>query len=148
MQYTVIDRYGAVQFELQCSREHLAANIPDGCSYIEGAPQVDWWDGSQWRSKPVAPSRYHTWDWGTYSWQDLRTPEQKAADVQAELDAAWKQVRAQRDRLLAATDWRVIKAQESGQPLDAGWQAYRQALRDITQQPDPAQIVWPDPPQL
>ena len=26
------------------------------------------------------------------------------------------------------------------------WQAYRQALRDITEQPDPFNIVWPETP--
>lgn len=40
--------------------------------------------------------------------------------------------RAQRDRLLAETDWMVTKALESGGALADNWKTYRQALRDIT----------------
>ena len=40
--------------------------------------------------------------------------------------------RAQRDRLLAETDWMVVKALESGGTLADNWKTYRQALRDIT----------------
>ena len=40
--------------------------------------------------------------------------------------------RAQRDRLLAETDWMVTKALESGGTLADNWKTYRQALRDIT----------------
>ena len=40
--------------------------------------------------------------------------------------------RAERDRLLAETDWMVIKALESGGTLADNWKTYRQALRDIT----------------
>lgn len=62
-------------------------------------------------------------------------------------DELWLRVRNERDARLAATDWRVIKAQESGQSLDAVWIAYRQALRDITNQADPLSINWPQQPE-
>lgn len=56
-------------------------------------------------------------------------------------------VRAQRDRLLAACDWRVIKALEAGQGLPADWAAYRQALRDVPSQAGfPWTIDWPHDP--
>lgn len=58
----------------------------------------------------------------------------------------WARVRYQRDQLLAATDWRVTVAQESGTPMAPEWVLYRQQLRDVTEQPDPAHIVWPTPP--
>lgn len=54
--------------------------------------------------------------------------------------------RVERDQLLARTDWRVIKASESGVPVDPAWSAYRQALRDVPSQPDQFNIVWPQPP--
>lgn len=41
-------------------------------------------------------------------------------------------VRMRRDALLLEDDWRTTKAFETGSPLSAGWLAYRQALRDIT----------------
>ena len=58
----------------------------------------------------------------------------------------WITVRARRNALLRTTDWVVIKATESGQPVDPAWVAYRQALRDITGQADPFSVVWPTPP--
>lgn len=58
--------------------------------------------------------------------------------------AAWGAIRAERDALLAACDWRVLP----DAPGDAApWLAYRQALRDLPQTfSDPAAIVWPTPP--
>ena len=41
-------------------------------------------------------------------------------------------IREKRDNLLANSDWRVIKAQETGTPMSQAWVDYRQALRDIT----------------
>jgi hypothetical protein len=82
---------------------------------------------------PVQPSRAHVFHYGTKTWV-INT------------DAAWSLVRSQRDRLLTESDWRVTKAVEMGEPMPPGWAAYRQALRDVTSQPDPAAIVWPTEP--
>jgi hypothetical protein len=61
-------------------------------------------------------------------------------------DQQWNLVRYQRDKLLSETDWHVTKAVETGQPIDQDWANYRQQLRDVTDQPDPFNIVWPTPP--
>jgi len=72
---------------------------------------------------------------------------------QAELDAAWPAVqterawaavRADRDRLLTASDW----TQVADAPVDpAPWAVYRQALRDIPQDfASPDDVVWPEAP--
>jgi hypothetical protein len=60
----------------------------------------------------------------------------------------WANVRRQRDRLIAATDWRVIVASESdeGSDLASVWKTYRTNLRDITEQADPDNITWPTEP--
>ena len=60
----------------------------------------------------------------------------------------WVRVRAERDRLIAATDWRVIVASESdeGSDLPTKWKTYRTNLRDITEQADPDNITWPIEP--
>lgn len=56
------------------------------------------------------------------------------------------QARDQRDRLLSESDWVVTKSIETGSPVPAAWKAYRQALRDITQQAGfPREIQWPEP---
>ena len=60
----------------------------------------------------------------------------------------WANVRQQRDRKIAATDWRVIVASESdeGSDLPTKWKTYRTNLRDITEQADPDNITWPTEP--
>lgn len=57
-----------------------------------------------------------------------------------------EQVRQQRDRLLAECDWRSLP--DAPGDRDA-WLAYRQKLRDITQQPGfPDKIQLPTPPAV
>lgn len=80
------------------------------------------------------------------------------ANYQLALSEAWQgevtveevletadEIRARRDRLLAATDWAVLP----DSPLDAqsleAVKTYRQALRDVPQQDGfPADIQWPE----
>lgn len=74
-------------------------------------------------------------------------PSKKALDDAwpAVRDAlAWGRVRAERDRLLAASDW----TQVADAPVDsAAWAVYRQALRDIPQDfATPDAVVWPTIP--
>jgi len=67
------------------------------------------------------------------------------APPDTEAEAAFARLR--RNAALAATDWRVIKALEDGKGLDFDLAAYRQALRDIPEQPGfPLNIVWPTAP--
>lgn len=54
-----------------------------------------------------------------------------------------KFLREERDRFLQATDWMAL----SDTTLTQEWAAYRQALRDLTDQPGfPHDVVWPSPP--
>ena len=54
------------------------------------------------------------------------------------------QVRGERDRLLADSDW----TQVPDAPVDqAAWATYRQALRDVPQQDGfPEEVTWPSKP--
>lgn len=63
--------------------------------------------------------------------------------------AQWASVREKRDLLLIASDWTDTYSAPTrlGQELYDAWQVYRQNLRDITNQPDPFNIIWPTPPQ-
>lgn len=66
-------------------------------------------------------------------------------DPTVTLSAAWAGVKEKRNLLLIACDW----TQLPDVPLAAkeAWAAYRQALRDVTGQPDPFNISWPQAPQ-
>jgi hypothetical protein len=63
------------------------------------------------------------------------------AEVSGQMAA---QIRGQRDMLLAQSDW----TQTPDAPVDqAAWATYRQALRDIPQQPGfPDNVTWPTAP--
>lgn len=59
----------------------------------------------------------------------------------AKVGAQWIVIRAERNKLLANCDW----TQLPDAPVDAAaWAVYRQALRDITEQPNPFSILWPE----
>jgi hypothetical protein len=68
-------------------------------------------------------------------WNDVRSTGQ-----------AWTDVRRKRRELLNATDWVTARAVERGEPVPEEWAVYRQALRDITLQADPFNIIWPTQP--
>lgn len=63
-------------------------------------------------------------------------------------DVAWQSVRKMRDRLLTASDWTDTLSAKTrlGDAAYQAWQAYRQALRDVTVQVNPHAIVWPQQP--
>jgi hypothetical protein len=67
---------------------------------------------------------------------------------QPTVEAAWATVREKRDFLLIASDWTDTHSAPArlGEQVYEAWQAYRQALRDVTLQQDPLAIVWPEPP--
>ncbi len=67
--------------------------------------------------------------------QDAWTMEYEAATI-------WDDVRAKRNNLISATDWRVLPDQPVSQP----WLDYRQALRDVTSVATPDLVVWPVEP--
>lgn len=55
--------------------------------------------------------------------------------------------RKQRDKLLAESDWVVIKAKETGSNIPAKWKNYRQALRDLPQQEGFPNVEFPSKPE-
>ena len=64
-----------------------------------------------------------------------------------ELQAQYAKVREQRIKLLQASDWTQISDYDLGADRDA-WAAYRQALRDLADAPNPFDIAWPMPPSV
>jgi hypothetical protein len=67
---------------------------------------------------------------------------------QAEIEEKWLYVREQRRYFLSQCDWTQINNVPLTEQEKDAWITYRQALRDITLQPDPFNIVWPTSPEL
>lgn len=88
---------------------------------------------------PQRPSLVHRWSRATKQWE---------LDPDLQIEHHTSEARAQRNQLLETSDWTdTLSAQTRLGPKYAEWQSYRQALRDITDQPGfPLDIVWPTPP--
>jgi len=78
---------------------------------------------------------------------DSPKPTKKTLDdawPDVERASAWKAIRAERDRMLDASDW----TQLPDAPVDAAaWATYRQQLRDLPQNYIlPTDVEWPEEP--
>jgi hypothetical protein len=59
----------------------------------------------------------------------------------------WTQLRTERNRRLAATDWTQLADAHLSQEKKDAWAAYRQELRDLPDElTDPLSVVWPTSP--
>jgi len=112
-----------IQFD-SATHAALEGSFNDSSYYVEAGVPV---------AMPPKPTPHHVFDYTSKQWIDPRTPETE-----------WSLVRAERNRLLQESDW----TQLPDVPIATkdAWAEYRQALRDITEQPDPFNIVWPVPP--
>lgn len=100
-------------------------------------------------------------------WRDHDAATQKLVEVQPYLENGWVHIvavedltqqelqvnsnhqagklRNQRDNMLAQCDW--TQGKDIPDAVSAPWAVYRQALRDVTDQPGfPETITWPQPP--
>lgn len=96
------------------------------------------YSGGVWTvtDKPILPpQQFMSWNGQMGEWVDARTADQK-----------WAAVRIERDKKLAASDWTTLADVPLSSEARAQWVLYRQALRDVTSQPDPGSINWPTPP--
>jgi hypothetical protein len=88
---------------------------------------------------PTVDKKTHTYSWDVElkdgAWTQVWSTKQLDQSV------AEKNVRDHRDRLLAETDWMVIKHLELNQNIPGIWEVYRQDLRDI-----PWEVTWPEKP--
>lgn len=99
-----------------------------------------YFDGVIFVDIPPSPSVYYDWNTTTKAW------EKNAARIAEFMP---DDIRAGRDRLLAESDWTDTASApvRLGQEKWQAWQDYRQALRDVTSQPDfPEDVVWPTAP--
>ena len=82
------------------------------------------------------PSHRHRWHVPTEAW----------VEIHPDSDELWATVRFKRDKLITETDWRATRSVVEKRRLHPAWAVYQQDLRNITLQPDPANIIWPELP--
>ena len=110
--------------------------------------------GAEWVLRGV---EYSGLEWIRGNGHDKPTEAAITAKI-AELEAEEpvRLLRIERDKRLAATDWKVVKAKETGTNLSADFKAYRQALRDLPSTATPtlnvmgdldlSSVTWPTDP--
>lgn len=81
---------------------------------------------------PKKPSQYHVWE--KNKWVE-----------KIDLDVEMAKIRAIRDQLLADTDWAILPDVNISNKEEII--EYRQKLRNITENLDPKNIVWPEKPE-
>jgi len=97
-------------------------------------------------SDPPTLNAYEELSWSGTDWMVTGLTDQQ------KLDKTWASIRELRDGTIANVEWRIsryfsqvrlgIPPQDDIVKLDT----YVQALRDITKQPDPHNILWPEVP--
>lgn len=118
-----------------CEDSDFEIQAQDGQELMEGSPIGDSYiDNGNIVLIPSKPYPFYLFSYQTKQWYDPRTNETQ-----------WTGIRFQRDSLLASCDWTQLPDVEIS--TKSAWATYRQALRDITSQVDPFNIIWPTPPQ-
>ena len=116
-------------------------------SIVETEVDVEGFKRSGHITSDVGGKYYHL-KWDASKKEVVKDDDAKAA---WELAEEWKRIRAERTRLLAETDWVVIKARENGGQVPAAWKTYRVALRDIPSEQSSktkySEITWPTRPE-
>jgi hypothetical protein len=67
-----------------------------------------------------------------------------ADESAAKVGAQWTVIRAERNKLLVESDWTQLPDASADAAV---WATYRQALRDITEQANPFNPIWPTKPE-
>lgn len=84
---------------------------------------------------------------GEYITQVWIVRDMTPAEKDAAIEQQWDAVRSERDQKLQASDWTQLPDVPLTEEQKQEWVTYRQALRNVTNQPDPFNIVWPVAPQ-
>jgi hypothetical protein len=109
----------------QNTEEYFIGNIDQSKFFVENKELV---------AIPIKQFEYQTFDWDLKQWTDNRTNEDK-----------WNDVRSKRNMLLEQSDWTQLN--DIDETIKNKWISYRKDLRDITKQLNPANVIWPTPPQ-
>ena len=125
MQYVTIDNYGlynGMADAIEATPPDVGWYSPDGVNVVPEAPPTD------------EPGK---WIFEDGAWLEL-TAEKKVGLI-----------RQKRDALLSVTDYLMMPDYPISDTDRDALRAYRQALRDIPEQPGfPDEVAWPEKPEL
>lgn len=123
---------GEIVMSGSCPEDHLKHQKYPGAEIRQGKAEYGkhYITAAGITELPTRPSIHHKFNYDTNIWV-------------LNNEAAWIAVRTQRDTLLASTDWATLPDVPLDEETRNNWLAYRQALRDVTNQVDPLAIVWP-----
>jgi hypothetical protein len=134
MKYSIYISNGQIVRLLDC--DNIQDQIADGENYLS-----DWFLDSEYYVEnglavkmPEKPNDFVVFNYTTKQWADPRTPQTQ-----------WPIVIQERKLRLLACDWTQLA--DIPPETKVLWEPYRQALRDITKQADPFNIVWPTKPK-
>jgi hypothetical protein len=136
---------GEIVSDLQRAFPHISIPQPVSANDLEALGVDPILEGPQ----PV-PTRFQslvrggpTQDGGLWFW-GYSVVDWDAEVIAAETERQWATVRTERNKKLYESDW----TQLADAPVDdIAWAVYRQALRDVTTQSNPFNIIWPVPPE-
>jgi hypothetical protein len=127
----VIDSVDATQAEL------TAANVVPVTMFVGQAPV----DGHRYDVEIVQQSD------GSWA-QELVQLQISEEEYQNNVSVQAQAVKADRTRMLTDCDWTQMPDVNLSDTSKAAWAVFRQALRDIPNQPGfPFNVTWPSPPQ-
>ena len=96
---------------------------------------------------PTYNDRTHKLTWDGSDWQVV---ELTTLEIQENTDLQWDVIRKQRDVQINAVDWKIMRYQSQVRlgfttttDTIANLDTYIQELRNITNQSDPYNVVWP-----
>jgi hypothetical protein len=118
-----------------CSDIDYNFQAQEGQSIMEGIVTCDSYiENKKIIPIPKKPFSFYLFDYASKQWYDPRTNETE-----------WNVIRNKRNNFLALSDWTQLP--DVAISTKNAWATYRQALRDITNQTDPFNIIWPTSPQ-
>ena len=132
--YVVYNNQGRILRTGVCMEDSLLIQADKDEYVIEGkaSQHTQYVENSLIIDLPKCPGSFYYVDWDTKTWK-------------IDLFSLNESIRSTRTSLLASSDW----TQLPDVPIETkdSWAIYRQALRDITDQPEyPLNVIWPDPP--
>jgi hypothetical protein len=134
--YVIHDTFGKIVSIGECDETIVDfQDIPQGCTLlknVQGHWSTHYVANGALVDIPPKPSENYIFDYEVKQWVWANS-------------LALENIRTKRNELLTRSDWTQLP--DVVLSTKQAWALYRQALRDITEQPDLDNIVWPTPPQ-